>query len=104
MSPSELSKRLEAGDDLRLLDVRGEDEAAVASLPNARLLPLQELEARVAELEDWKADEVVIYCHHGIRSLHALGFLRHCGFENLHNLDGGIDRWSLEVDSSVSRY
>ena len=104
MSPIELASRLKTGGQFRLLDVRGEDEHALAALPDSRLLPLQELPVRVNELRDWKDEEVVVYCHHGIRSLSAIQFLSQAGFTKLFNLDGGIDRWSLEVDSSVARY
>ena len=104
MSPTDLAKRLNAGEKLHLLDVRGEDEFSVASLPDSRLLPLHELQARVNELVEWQDEEVVVYCHHGVRSLSAISFLSQFGFKQLFNLDGGIDRWSLEVDSAVTRY
>jgi sulfur-carrier protein adenylyltransferase/sulfurtransferase len=60
--------------------------------------------ARVDEIDDWKNHEVVVYCHHGIRSGNAIAQLRAIGFTNLHNLSGGIDRWTSEVDPSLPKY
>jgi rhodanese-related sulfurtransferase len=76
----------------------------VAQLPESRLIPLGELLERVEELEDWRDQEIVVYCHHGIRSAHAIAFLRTAGFTQLWNLTGGIDRFSEEVDPSIPRY
>jgi len=104
VTPSELSQRLEAGDELALLDVREPHEHQFAALPNSVLIPLAEIPARLGELERLRDRETVVYCHHGVRSAHAIGYLRQCGFENLHNLTGGIDRWSLEVDPKTPRY
>lgn len=104
VTPKDLVARLAAGETVRLLDVRQPEEFSIASLPGAKLVPLDALPARVGELEGWKEDEVVVYCHHGVRSAHAIGWLRTQGFEQLVNLSGGIDRWSLEVDSEVPRY
>lgn len=102
--PIELAKRLRSEAPPHLLDVREENEHDFCALPGSRLLPLSELAERVEELADWRGLEVVVYCHHGVRSAHAIGFLRQLGFQRLLNLSGGIDRWSLEVDPSVPRY
>ena len=104
MTPTELTERLASGDDLALLDVREPHEHEFVALPNSILVPLGEIPARVGELEELRDKETVVYCHHGIRSAHAIGFLRQMGFDNLHNLSGGIDRWSLEVDPQAPRY
>ena len=79
MTPTELAERLAALNPPRLLDVRQPDEFAIVSLPGAKLIPLNELPERVAELAAWRDQEVVVYCHHGMRSAHAIGWLRHCG-------------------------
>jgi rhodanese-related sulfurtransferase len=104
MTPAELAARLAAPNPPRLLDVREPEEHAFAALPHSTLLPLSELAERVEDIAAWKDDEIVLYCHHGVRSAHAIAHLRTLGFTRLHNLSGGIDRWSLEVDSSVPRY
>lgn len=104
MSPAELHERLKSASPPRLLDVREPDEFAYVALPGATLIPLGELPARWPELESWKEAEVVVYCHHGIRSLHGIHILEQSGFKRLHNLTGGIDAWSREIDASAPRY
>ena len=104
ITPAELSRRLRAGDPVRLLDVREPDEHALVALPGSRLIPLGELEHRASEITGWVAEEVIVYCHHGVRSAHGAAFLLEYGFQNVANLSGGIDRWSREVDSSLARY
>ena len=104
MTPQELAGKLRAPHPPRLLDVRQPDEHAFVSLPNSTLIPLGELLARADEIEHWKNEEVVVYCHHGIRSANAITQLRSMGFTNLHNLSGGIDRWTSDVEPSLPRY
>jgi rhodanese-related sulfurtransferase len=104
MTPQELAGKLHSTNPPRLLDVRQPDEHAFASLPNSTLIPLGELLARAEEIESWKNEEVVVYCHHGIRSANAVAQLRALGFTKLHNLSGGIDRWTSEVNPSLPRY
>lgn len=99
-----LAEWLKAEKPPKLLDVRQDYEYEVARLNDARLIPLPELPMRTAELADWKDEEVVVYCHHGVRSQMAIGVLRMAGFQKLHNLTGGIDAWSVEVDEQVPRY
>ncbi|MFT4691519.1 MAG: rhodanese-like domain-containing protein [Verrucomicrobiia bacterium] len=104
MTPSALATALQSATPPKLLDVRQPEEHRFACLPDSKLIPLNELTERVAELEDWKEESVVVYCHHGIRSANAIGWLRQQGFERLQNLSGGIDGWTMEVDSKVPRY
>jgi adenylyltransferase/sulfurtransferase len=104
LSPSELSQRLQSASPPRLLDVREPEEHAYCALPDSRLLPLSELIERLEELQDWRDEEIVVYCHHGVRSTHAIAHLRQAGFSRLWNLSGGIDRWSREVDPTVPLY
>ena len=98
----ELQRLVESGAELMLLDVREPFEDAIARIPGAKLVPLGGLPSRIAELD--RSKEIVIYCHHGVRSRRALEFLRTQGFERLRNLSGGIDAWSVEVDPRVPRY
>ena len=104
MTPQELAEKLRSGNPPRLLDVRQPDEHAFAALPDSTLIPLGELLVRADEIEDWKDEEVIVYCHHGIRSAQAVAQLRSIGFADVHNLSGGIDRWTSEVDPTVPRY
>jgi rhodanese-related sulfurtransferase len=84
-----------------LLDVRQPEEYATARIEGAVLIPLDELPGRLAELP--KGVPVVVMCHHGMRSAHAVHHLREAGVDAL-NLAGGIDAWSREVDSFVPVY
>jgi rhodanese-related sulfurtransferase len=104
ISPLELSTALKSATPPALLDVRQPEEHAFVALPHSRLIPLNELPARANELADLRDREVVVYCHHGIRSLHAIGYLESVGFTKLANLTGGIDAWSAQVDATVARY
>lgn len=104
VTPAELAKQLGSPGAPRLLDVREAGEHAFCALPDSRLLPLSELGDRADELDDWRDSDVVVYCHHGVRSAHAIAYLESLGFTKLSNLTGGIDRWSDEVDPSLPRY
>ncbi len=101
MKPEELKAALDRGEKYLILDVREPSEFAIANL-GGTLLPLGELATRWGELDP--SASIVCLCHHGVRSAHAVTFLRKMGFEKVWNLSGGIDRWSLTVDSSVPRY
>lgn len=104
MTPPELAAKLRLPNPPHLLDVRQPEEHAFVALPNSTLIPLAELAERLDEIEDWREREVVVYCHHGIRSAQAVAHLRAAGFTNAHNLAGGIDRWTDEVDPALPRY
>ncbi len=87
-----------------LLDIREQAEHDFYSLPGSRLLSLVELSDRVAEVADLRDRETVVYCHHAVRSDHAISLLRQFGFEQLTDLSGGIDRWNLKVAPDAPRY
>ncbi len=86
-----------------LVDVRNPDEWAWVRLDGATLLPLPELPDRAEELEPHRSRALVVYCHHGVRSLDGAGFLSELGFEAT-SLRGGIDAWARLVDPSKPRY
>jgi len=102
MAPHELKARLVNGNAPVLIDVREPWEHDICRLDGARLIPLGDLPSRYQELLD--ADEVVVYCHHGIRSLDAAVWLRQQGVEGARSLAGGIARWAHEIDPSVAQY
>lgn len=102
VSPTELAQRLERREPVTLLDVREPWEWNVARLDGATLVPLGTLERRAGELP--RDAEIVVYCHHGVRSDAAARWLRAQGFARVRNLLGGIDRWSVEVDPNLPRY
>jgi monothiol glutaredoxin len=96
----ELEARLQAGDIL-LVDVRTPQEWAIASIAGARLLD----DALLDELRAMSPDTPIAFlCHHGIRSHSAALHFVQLGFQQVHNVVGGIDAWSLEVDPSTPRY
>jgi adenylyltransferase/sulfurtransferase len=102
ITPIELKSLMDRGEKFRLIDVRETDEWAVGRLPQAELIPLSEFQKRAGELAP--DDNLIIYCHHGMRSARAQGYLKAQGYLNVLNLTGGIDAWSLQVDPSVKRY
>lgn len=105
ISPQEASDRLKKGNNAILVDVREPEEFALSRLDNARLIPMQSIPAELQRLEAWAdTGELLILCHHGVRSLQVAYWLRERGVENCYSVSGGIDRWSREVDDSVPRY
>ena len=101
LSARELKARLDRGEPLMVIDVRTPEERAIAQLPQARLLT----DDVARDLEDLDLDTpLVFHCHHGIRSQRAAEYYLQRGFQNVYNLTGGIEAWSLEVDPSVQRY
>ena len=103
ISPRDLYKHLENGQLVRLIDVRQPWENELATLPGSVLIPMNELPQRAQEIARDQS-EVVVFCHHGIRSLSAAGYLERLGFANVKSLAGGIDAWSCEIDATVPRY
>ncbi len=103
ITPLELQRRLDLGESIVLVDVREAWEADIVSLPGSSLIPLNELQYRADEELD-PYDEIVLYCHHGIRSLEAATLLWSLGYENVKSLAGGIDRWADQVDPDQPRY
>jgi monothiol glutaredoxin len=101
MSVQELTRALDAGEALELLDVRTPEERAKASIPGARLMTDEEGE-RIAELP--RSTKLVFHCHHGGRSQAAAEHFTSIGFTNVFNVVGGIDAWSREIDPEVPRY
>ncbi len=87
-----------------LLDVREPHEAVVASIAGAHLIPLAQLPARLAEIEQWKTRRVLVHCHYGGRSAKACKILIESGFLHVENVQGGIDAWAREIDVTIRRY
>lgn len=98
----ELKSELDAGRRPFLLDVRNPDEHALCHLQGSYLIPVSQLSKRLAELSP--GDDIVVYCHAGVRSAHAASILRKAGFSSVRSLKGGIDAWAREVDPGMPRY
>ena len=104
ISVQETKQRLATGNAVRLVDVRDPDEFAYNQLPGAELIPLPTVPTdAAAKLPDRDA-EIIVYCHHGMRSMAAAQRLRALGYTNARSMAGGIDRWSQEIDPTVPRY
>jgi sulfur-carrier protein adenylyltransferase/sulfurtransferase len=97
----ELKRRLDAGEDLFVLDVRESHEYQICNI-NGHLIPLGDLPRRVHELDSSR--EIVAHCRSGVRSAKAVNFLRQAGFKKVHNLAGGILAWADRVDPSMPKY
>ncbi|MEY2504197.1 MAG: sulfur-carrier protein adenylyltransferase/sulfurtransferase, partial [Verrucomicrobiota bacterium] len=102
ISVRELKRKMDKGEALTLIDVREPDEYEIAKIPGSRLIPLSELEQRMKELP--RSGALIFQCHSGGRSAHAAHLAKEAGFENIYNLEGGIDAWSVEIDPAVPRY
>ena len=82
--------------------LREPDEVAFVSLPGAIYIPMGEIPGRLHELDPDKT--IVVYCHHGVRSMRVVNFLLQRDFENVANLEGGIDAWAIEIEPEMLRY
>lgn len=103
ISATDLRRKLDAGENIQLIDVRQPEEWAFAKIEGAKLIPLGEILKRMDEID--QARETVIHCKAGMRSARAVEVLQQAGFEGeLKNLKGGITAWSNEVDPKVPKY
>jgi rhodanese-related sulfurtransferase len=97
----ELKQRLDAGEDLYLLDVRDESEYEISNI-GGHLIPLPELRSRVKELDT--EQNIVTVCKMGPRGAKAVELLHKAGFSHVWNLSGGIHAWADRVDHGVRKY
>jgi rhodanese-related sulfurtransferase len=100
-----VQKRIAAGERLALIDVREPFEFEAARIEGADLIPMNTIPEHLEELRGRAAETpLIVLCHHGVRSLNVVSWLRRQGVENCWSMQGGIDLWSLAVDPSVPRY
>ena len=104
LSVQELQALMEGAPTARphLLDVREPWEFELARIEGSNLIPMQTIPNQVEQLD--RTHPTVVICHHGTRSLQVVAFLERLGFENLHNLQGGIDAWARQVDPRLRLY
>jgi rhodanese-related sulfurtransferase len=104
-TPQDIQRRIDAGEPLVLIDVREPEEFALTRIQGATLIPMRNIPANLQQLEA-KADvgALIVFCHHGVRSLNVAHWLREQGVPACQSMTGGIDAWSLVVDPSVPRY
>ena len=105
ITPQQLKSRLDSGERIFLLDCREPFEFQQARIAGGELIPMRSVPASLQKIEG-ESDQgtVVVYCHHGMRSLQVAHWLREQGIGNCQSLAGGIDLWSCQVDPTVPRY
>jgi len=105
VTPKDAQQQLSDRNKCTLIDVREPAEFALARIEGAELIPMGSIPRELQKLEGM-ADfgDLLILCHHGVRSLQVVLWLRAHGIENCYSVAGGMDRWSCEVDPSVPRY
>jgi rhodanese-related sulfurtransferase len=99
-----VKSKLDASEDFLLLDCREQQEWDHVHIDGATLIPMSEIQGRVDELDEHRNREIVVYCHHGGRSLQVATWLAQQGFGSVLNMTGGIDVWAQQVDTSLPRY
>jgi len=102
ISVQELKGKMDAREAFELIDVREPFEYEIARIDGAKLIPLGEIGERFGELQE--EQPIIVHCHSGQRSAQAVRLLRQRGFTKVYNLEGGIDAWSDQIDSSVPKY
>ena len=103
ISVADVKSARDAGREFTLLDVREPWEFQVAQIAGSKHIPMGDVPSRFNQELD-PEDHIVVVCHHGVRSLSVTAWLRQQGFEKVQSLQGGIDRWSREIDPSVPLY
>jgi rhodanese-related sulfurtransferase len=102
ITPREVKDMMDRGEKFLFVDVREKWEFDTSRIQGAVLVPMREIPANLVKFEE--ADQIVLFCHHGIRSLDAAAWLRSQDLVGAKSMAGGIDRWSTEIDPSVPRY
>ena len=100
--PEEVKQRLDRGEAMTLLDVREPWEYDAARISGSTLIPMGDVPSRVQELDP--DENIVVICHHGIRSANVAQWLRQQGFDKAQSMSGGIARWSALIDRTVPMY
>jgi rhodanese-related sulfurtransferase len=96
---------MDAGKTLHLIDVREPNEFAVCKIEGAALIPMRTVPGELQDLQTKsESAPLIVFCHHGMRSLNVVNWLREQGVENCASMSGGIDAWSATVDPTVPRY
>lgn len=103
ITPEQLKQKLDAKEELTVLDVREPWEFDTAHIAGSKLIPMNEIPARVNQELD-PEDHIVVMCHHGVRSANVAAWMQQQGFERVQSLRGGIDQWSRTIDPKVPVY
>ena len=103
ITPEEVKNLADRRDPFKLIDVREPWEHEAACIEGSTLVPMGEVPTRAHQELD-PEDHIVVYCHHGVRSMNVTAWLRQQGFEKAQSMAGGIDAWSRRVDQKVPVY
>jgi rhodanese-related sulfurtransferase len=103
ITPTEVKRRIDAGEEISLIDVREPEEHRICRISDATLIPMREVSKQFDRLEE-APTPLIVFCHHGVRSLTVVSWLREQGLTECQSMAGGIDAWSREVDPAVVRY
>ena len=105
VTPQEVKRRVDAGAAVHLIDCREPHEFQIARIEGAELIPMRGIPAELGALESRSQQgTLIVYCHHGVRSMRVVQWLREQGIEACQSMSGGIDAWSIAIDPSVPRY
>jgi rhodanese-related sulfurtransferase len=102
ITPRDTKELLAREKEVLFLDVREPWEYDTAHIDGSVLIPMREIPGNLQRIEN--SDQIVVFCHHGMRSLDVAAWLRTQGVEGVRSMAGGIDRWSTEIDPTVPRY
>ncbi len=102
VAPREVKDMLGRGEKILFVDVRERWEYETSHIEGSVLIPLREIPTNLPRLE--AAEEIVLFCHHGMRSMDAAAWLRSQGVQGARSMAGGIDRWATEIDPNTPRY
>lgn len=103
ITPEELKQKIDAGQEVTVLDVREPWEYDAAHIEGSKLIPMDQVPVRINQEVD-PDDHIVVICHHGVRSANVAAWMQQQGFEHVQSLRGGIDRWSRTIDPKVPLY
>ena len=104
ISCKSVKAKLDAGEQFYFLDCREQDEYDLVHIGSTKLVPLSVLPSRVAEIEPYKNQSIVVHCHHGGRSMRVAQWLRQNGFEKAQSMAGGIHTWAEEIEPGMKKY
>jgi rhodanese-related sulfurtransferase len=104
VTPRQVRAMREQGEAFMLVDCRTEGENQLVRIEGAELVPLKDMAQRTDHLEEWSDRKLVIFCHHGMRSLQMTAMLREQGFGDVWSMAGGIDLWARDIEPGMKRY
>lgn len=103
ITAEDVKAALDEGQEFAFIDVREPSEYQIARIEGAKLIPMGDVPSRAHQELD-PDERIIVFCHHGVRSMNVVNWLRQQGFEKAQSMSGGIDRWARVVDPKVPTY